>query len=143
MHNLRAGNGTITTFDVPGAGQGVYTQDRNSAFIVVGPRGSLAVLGGYKLTIAVLFGISATNLAKLDTPETVLKKVKELDFRDTWAKVETRRSDTRVTLKMRFSRNFCLTFQTKLRSFLAAMRPRALSAKIANLSNPEINERVY
>jgi hypothetical protein len=48
-------------------------------FMVVGPRGSFAVLGGCTLTIAVLFGINATNLAKLNTPETVLKRVKELN----------------------------------------------------------------
>jgi len=47
--------------------------------VVFGPRGGFAILGAGALSIAIVFGLNATNLAKLNTPETVLKKVNELD----------------------------------------------------------------
>lgn len=48
--------------------------------MVVGPRYGFAILSACALTIAVLLGMGATNLAKLDKPEAVSKKVKELDL---------------------------------------------------------------
>jgi hypothetical protein len=60
-----------------------YAAEVSGAFsqspMVIGPRGGFATLGAGALGIAVLLGLNATKLATLNTRETVLKKVTELD----------------------------------------------------------------
>jgi hypothetical protein len=47
--------------------------------VVIGPRGGFAILGAVTLSIAVLFGISAIKLAKLNTTGAISEKLTELD----------------------------------------------------------------